>query len=69
MLDFLPSVWSEKECDQQRVKTHAKILLRLGLPRDALAIFLQRQLWNEAVELYVDITQSLTDNQEVIVLS
>jgi hypothetical protein len=65
MLDFLPSVWSE-ECDPQRIKVHAKILLQLGLPRDALAIFLQRKLWHEAVEFYADITRSSTDIHEVI---
>ena len=66
MLDYLPNVWSEKECDIQRIKMHAQILHRLGLTRDALAIFLQRQLWQEAVELYVEMTRSSTDLFEVI---
>ena len=65
MLDFLPNVWSDKECDSERIKIHAQILLRLGLNRDALAIFLQRQLWQEAVEFYEEITRLSTDNLEV----
>ena len=65
MLDFLPNVWSE-ECNLKRVKIHAQLLLRLGLTRDALAIFLQRQLWQEAVEFYVEITRSSTDMLEVM---
>ena len=66
MLDFLPNLWSEAECDLKRIKVHAQIFLRLGLMRDALAIFLQRQLWNEAVEFYVEITRSSTDVFEVM---
>ena len=65
MLDFLPNVWSDKEGDSERIKIHAQILLRLELNRDALAIFLQRQLWQEAVEFYEEIARLSTDNLEV----
>lgn len=65
MLDFLPNVWSEEESNLKRIKVHAQILDRLGLNREALAIFLERQLWNEAVEFYVDVTRSSTDTLEV----
>lgn len=65
-MDFLPNVWSEKECDLKRIKIHAQILLRLGLVRDALAIFLQMQLWHEAVELYTEVTRFTTDSVEVV---
>ena len=65
MLDFLPNVWSDEEGDSERIKIHAQILLRLELNRDALAIFLQRQLWQEAVEFYEEIARLSTDNLEV----
>lgn len=35
------------------MRIHSDILVRLGLERDALELFLQRQLWQEAVDLYV----------------
>ena len=58
MLEFLPSVWSDKACDGKRLWIHVDILVRLGLERDAIEVFLRRARWQDAVDLYVELSRS-----------